>query len=56
MEHFYSAFAEQEHARVNWDSVLAAFPVDPEFDQFVRDSPHEVVHHRAFQLSTLIPL
>ena len=56
MEYFFSAFAEQEHARVNWASVVAAFPVDPEFEQFVTDSPHDAVHHRAAQLSSIIPL
>ena len=56
MQHFYSAFVEQEHARLDWDAVAAAFPSDPEFEDFVRTSPHGAVHQRAAALTTVIPL
>ena len=56
MQHFYSAFVEQEHARLDWDAVAAALPSDPAFEDFVRTSPHRAVQKRADALTTLMPL
>ena len=56
MQHFYTAFVEQEHARLDWAAVAAAFPADAEYEEFVRSSPHAAVRQRAAALTTLIPL
>ena len=56
MQHFYSAFVEQEHARLDWAAVAAAFPADAEYEEFVRSSPHAALRQRAAALTTLIPL
>ena len=56
MQHFYTAFVEQEHARLDWTAVAGAFPSDPEFEEFVRSAPNDAVRQRAAALATLIPL
>ena len=56
MQHFYTAFVEQGHARLDWNAVSLAFPSDPEFEEFVRSAPNDAVRQRAAALATLIPL
>ena len=55
MQHLFNASSTCV-APVNWASVVASFPIDQEFEEFVRDTPYELVHRRAAQLTTIMPL
>ena len=55
MQHLFNA-SMTSASPVNRPTVLATYPIDEAFEKWVNESEHDMVHQRAAQISSIMPL
>ena len=55
MQHVFDA-SMASASPVNWPMVLATYPIDEAFEKWANESEHDMVHQRAAQISSIMPL
>ena len=55
MQHVFNA-SMTSVSPVHWPTVLATFSIDEAFEKWVNESERDMVHQRAAQISSIVPL
>ena len=55
MQHLFNAYTTSAPP-VNWPAVIARYPIDEAFEQWVQDSGDRTLQQRAAQTSAIMPL